>query len=61
MKRLLVYTREFTVNIEATEIKIENDKVFAYKNEMVVGIFDTDIVQAMYLSTVNGKTGECNK
>lgn len=58
MKRLLVYTREFTVNIEASEIKIENDKVFAYNKNEVVGIFDTDIIQALYLTPTKEKKGE---
>ena len=54
MSRLLVYTREFTLNIAADEMHEENDKLKVYNNKKLVGIFDVEVVQAAYLSPKKG-------
>lgn len=55
MNRLLVYTREFTLNIAADEMHEEDGKLKAYNNKKIVGIFDIDVVQAAYLTPTKGE------
>lgn len=58
MNRLLVYTREFTLNIVADEMHEENGKLKAYNNRKLVGIFDVEVVQSAYISPKGGNGNE---
>ena len=51
MGRFLGYTREFTLNIEATQMKIQDEKMFVYNSDELVGVFDVEVMQAAYLTT----------
>lgn len=58
MNRLLVYTREFTLNIAADEMHEEEGKLKVYNNKKLVGVFDIDVVQAAYITTKGDKGNE---
>ena len=51
MGRFLGYTREFTLNIEATRMNITDEKMFVYNGGELVGVFDVEVMQAAYLTT----------
>ena len=56
MNRILVYTREFTLNVQADEMIEEEGKLKVYSCGTLVGVFDLDVVQAAYLTP---KRGDC--
>lgn len=58
MARLLVYTREFTLNIPADEMREENEKIKVYRNNVLIGVFDVEVIQAAYISSKGGGDNE---
>jgi len=51
IKRALVYAKDFTLNIEATEIEKTDKNIFIWNGDKIVGIFKISIIQAVYLTT----------
>lgn len=51
MRRALVYAKDYTLNAEATEIKLLEGEalIVIMNNEEIVGIFNVDSIKSAYL------------
>lgn len=54
MKRVIFKTRDYTVNIEATTMKVENGMVYIYNAEDLVGVIDCGELLLIYLTERRG-------
>lgn len=50
MARVLVFTPEYTCNLNANRIELENEFVKVFKDDTLIGIYDLSVVRAAYVS-----------